>query len=58
MEKYFEAKDLSFSYEDGIYVLNKLNFALKKSEKILVLASKEKGKTTFLSVVSTFLSNS
>ena len=57
MKNYFEAKDLSFSYEDGIYVLNKLNFSVKKNEKILVLASKEKGKTTFLSVVSTFLSN-
>lgn len=54
MEKYFSVKNLSFGFDDDFFVLNNINFEVEKGEKILVLASKEKGKTAFLGAISSF----
>lgn len=54
MEKYFEVKNLCFSHYRKPLCLKDINFSVAKGDKILVLASKEMGKTTLLSALSGF----
>lgn len=51
---FFEAERVSFSYYGKPLCLSDINFSMQKFDKVLLLASKEMGKTTFLKVLSTF----
>ena len=56
-EIFLEAKNLSFGYLKRPLTLKDINFSVLNGEKVLLLSSREMGKTTFLSVVSSFESN-
>lgn len=51
---FFETKNLCFSHYRQPLCLRDINFSLDKKDKVLLLASKDMGKTTFLSVLSGF----
>ena len=53
-EKYFQVKNLTFSYDNKNKILYDISFGVDKNEKVLILASTDMGATTFLSVLSTF----
>ncbi len=52
--KYFEVKNLCYSYYKKPLCLKDINFSLQKNEKILVLAKEGQGKTTLLKTASLF----
>lgn len=54
---YFEVENLYFSYYKQPLSLMDINFSVNKGEKVLILASKDMGKTTVLSVLSSFQNN-
>ena len=54
---FFEIKNLSFSYYKQPFCLRNINLSFNDKEKVLLLASKDMGKTTFLSVISSFESS-
>lgn len=56
MENYsiIQAKNLSFEYPRRPLSLKDVNFEIKKNEKVLLLASEDMGKTTFLSLICGF----
>lgn len=54
---FFETKNLSFSHYKQPLTLRDVNLKINKGEKVLILASKDMGKTTFLSVLSSFYDN-
>lgn len=51
---FFEVKNLCYSYIKSPLCLKDINFSFAKNDTVMLLASKEQGKTTFLKVVSTF----
>ena len=53
-EKFFEVKNLSFSHYKSPCCLVNISFSIEKNSKTLILASKDMGKTTLLSVLSSF----
>ena len=58
MEKeYYSMQNTSFSYYKSPLFLNNASFSMEKFDKILLLASKGMGKTTFLAVASNFFDN-
>lgn len=50
----FEVKNLCFSYYKKPLCLKDVNFSVSGCEKLLVLATKDSGKTTFLKTISGF----
>lgn len=52
--KYFEVKNLCYSYYKKPLCLKDINFSLQKNEKILILAKEGQGKTTLLKTASLF----
>lgn len=52
--EFFKAVNVSFSYYRKPLCLSDVNFSMQKFDKILLLSSNEMGKTTFLSVMSSF----
>lgn len=51
---FFDVKNLCYSFYRKPLCLKDINFSLEENSKVLLLASKEMGKTAFLSVVSGF----
>ncbi|MBQ8424932.1 MAG: ATP-binding cassette domain-containing protein, partial [Clostridia bacterium] len=51
---FFEIKNLSFSYYKQPFCFRNINLSFNNNEKVLLLASKDMVKTTFLSVISSF----
>ena len=54
---FFEVKNLCYSYIKSPLCLKDINFSFAKNDTVMLLASKEQGKTTFLKVISTFDNN-
>lgn len=54
---FFEVKNLCYSYIKSPLCLKDINFSFAKNDTVMLIASKEQGKTTFLKVVSTFDNN-
>ena len=54
---FFETKNLCFSYYKQPLCLKDINFSIEKNQKMICLASKDMGKTTFLKVLSSFESS-
>lgn len=54
---FFETKNLCFSYYKSPLSLKDVNFSFHKNAKVVVLASKDSGKTTLLKVLSGFESS-
>lgn len=52
--KYFEVKNLCYSYYKKPLCLKDINFSLQKNQKILVLAKDDMGKSTLLKTASLF----
>ncbi len=46
-----EIKDLSFEYEAGKPILNKVNFKIKKNEAVGIVGPSGTGKTTFINIL-------
>lgn len=51
---FFEVKNLNFAYLKSPLCLKDVSFSFDKNDKLLLLASKGQGKTTFVKVVSSF----
>ena len=49
-----EFKDVSFSYEDGIEVLKKINFTVNKGQTAAIVGPTGAGKTTIVNLLSRF----
>lgn len=49
-----EFKDVCFSYEDGIRILNKVNFKAKRGESFAIVGPTGAGKTTIINLISRF----
>ena len=54
MEKFFDARNVCFSYYKKPLCLKDVYLSLNKKEKVILLAPEEMGKTTFLKVLSSF----
>lgn len=54
---FFEVKNLCFSYYKSPLCLKDINFSFAKNDKVMIVATKEMGKTTFLKVLSGFETN-
>lgn len=52
--KYFEVKNLCYSYYKKPLCLKDINFSLQKNERLLILAKEGQGKTTLLKTASLF----
>lgn len=49
-----EFKDVCFSYEDGIRILNKVNFKANQGESFAIVGPTGAGKTTIINLISRF----
>jgi len=49
-----EFKDVTFSYEDGIEILKKINFTAKKGQTVAIVGPTGAGKTTIVNLISRF----
>ena len=49
-----EFKDVSFSYEDGIPILNNISFKVKPGDTIAIVGPTGAGKTTIINLISRF----
>lgn len=49
-----EFNDVSFSYEDGIKILNKVNFKVKAGETFAIVGPTGAGKSTIINLISRF----
>ncbi len=49
-----EFKDLWFSYDDSKWVLQNINFSIKKGETVAIVGATGSGKTTIISLLSRF----
>ena len=49
-----EFKDVVFSYEDGIEILKKINFKVKKGQTVAIVGPTGAGKTTIVNLLSRF----
>lgn len=49
-----EFKDVTFSYEDGIEILKKVNFAAQKGQTVAIVGPTGAGKTTIVNLLSRF----
>ena len=54
LEKFLEIKDISFGYKKQLFIIKNLSLSFNNGDKILILASKDMGKSTLLSVLSSF----
>ncbi len=54
IEGKIEFKDVSFGYEDGIKVLDSINFIAKKGESFAIVGPTGAGKTTIVNLISRF----
>lgn len=51
---FFEVKNLNYAYLKEPLCLKDVNFSFEKNDKVVLLASEEQGKTTFVKVISSF----
>ncbi len=49
-----EFKDVTFSYEDGIEILKKINFTVEKGQTVAIVGPTGAGKTTIVNLISRF----
>ena len=49
-----EFKDVTFSYEDGIEILKKINFYAEKGQSVAIVGPTGAGKTTIVNLISRF----
>lgn len=49
-----EFKDVTFSYEEGVEILKKINFTVKKGETVAIVGPTGAGKTTIVNLLSRF----
>ena len=49
-----EFKDVDFSYEDGVQILNKINFKAEVGDSIAIVGPTGAGKTTIINLISRF----
>ena len=49
-----EFKDVTFSYEDGIEILKKINFKVEKGQTVAIVGPTGAGKTTIVNLLSRF----
>ena len=49
-----EFKDVTFSYEDGIEILKKINFTAEKGQTVAIVGPTGAGKTTIVNLISRF----
>lgn len=51
-KKSIELKNISFAYDKEKKILNKINFKIKKGEKISIIGSNGSGKSTLINIIS------
>lgn len=56
METLIKVEDAYFSYQEGKYILEKINFEMKKGEFLAIIGANGAGKTTFLKLLLNQLS--
>lgn len=49
-----EFRDVTFSYEDGIEILKKINFTVEKGQTVAIVGPTGAGKTTIVNLISRF----
>lgn len=49
-----EFKDVTFSYEDGVEILKKINFTVEKGQTVAIVGPTGAGKTTIVNLISRF----
>ena len=49
-----EFKDVTFSYEDGVEILKKINFTAEKGQTVAIVGPTGAGKTTIVNLISRF----
>lgn len=49
-----EFKDVTFSYDDGVEILKKINFTVKQGQSIAIVGPTGAGKTTIVNLISRF----